>query len=199
MWWVFTAFAEPDTPIQPLELPTLPAVEVLTFDNQEVWWVDGHSAWQVIETCWTSDYLDSRWWTLDTGFREHIQTVQSLPLVSSDLDWQSDGFCIRVQGVGERVFSSIQVYEQTIQTFRPIKVTESKQSPTLRELHEDWLEGEQRVSKRVQRQLWRRFTQSFTVRSVIYSQHKPTSGVTTVSSIGNVTANLGKDRNFDLL
>ncbi len=194
MWWVFTAFAEPSTPIQPLEPPTLPSVEVLTFDNQEVWWVDSHSAWQVIETCWTSDYLDGRWWTLEAGFREHIQTVDRLPLVSSDLDWQSDGFCIRVQGVGERVLSSIQVYEQTIQTFRPIKVSEPKQSLTLRDLHQDWLEGEHRLSKRVQRQLWSRFTQSFTVRSVIYSQQRPVAEITTVSSVGNVTTNLGKDR-----
>ena len=169
--------------VVPLSTPIIPNVEVSELNGAEVWWIENtRSEWIVVEDCWRSDLMDERWWSLEPLMRTRLSSVSSDLMVSSDLEWLTTGFCLRIEGLSMSVMEARDAYLRLL--WKPLESREindidtqnfSVNEPvTLRTLHEDWLYSSYVVPRIwVQKRIWNNFVQNYTHRVVLYSPHKP--------------------------
>ena len=76
-------------------------------EQYEIWWYeDSRSDWVVVEDCWVDSDYHHEWRNLEPSIRILLFDASGVGMASSDLDWLSDGFCLRIQGSGTRCSSA---------------------------------------------------------------------------------------------
>lgn len=151
------------------DVPTLP--EPVEYNQSEyiVWWyTNQRSQWTVIEDCWSAEDVHPAWWSLEQSLRALLSQTNSTQLVSSDLDWTSDGFCIRIQGLEPSVYEQRKMYYHQLGN-GSVKRSEAS-IESLDEVHYAWLYSETHVPiQLVQNQIWKAFWKSAIQRTLVFA------------------------------
>ena len=156
----------------PLEVPTIPQPIIQVENGIENWWYeDDRSEWVVVEDCWSNDELHHQWWAIEHSIRLTLETVLVSRLVSSDLDWTHNGFCIRIQGLQNEVLSQRQIYTDILMHNDIDEFPRSIQ--TLDRRHFSWVYNEVDIPRiRRQSRMWHYFWEGASLRTV-YSSRVP--------------------------
>ena len=158
----------------PLDVPNIPNPVVYREEQYERWWYeDTRSEWVVIEDCWSSPQILSTWDTLEPSIRQLLLTTSIVGMVSSDLDWTSDGFCLRTQGLEVDVLSQREEY------FEILKAgtigSADTMVDTLDRVHYAWMANEAIPPTNFQRRrMWDMFWDGARQRTV-YTSSEPLS------------------------
>ena len=168
-----TLFAAIST-VVPLGVPNIPNPVVYREEQYERWWYeDTRSEWMAIEDCWSSPQISSAWNTLEPSVRKLLLTTPVVGMVSGDLDWTSDGFCLRIQGL------AVDVLAQREQYFEVLKVGKIESAyamgDTLDRVHHAWMADEAILPTNFRRRRgWDMFWDGARQRTV-YTSSKPLS------------------------
>ena len=156
----------------PLEVPTIPEPLVETENRSENWWYeDTRSDWVVLEDCWSNDQVHHQWWALEISIRSMLDNAPVSRLISSDLDWTYDGFCIRLQGLQNDVLSQRQIYADTL--IHADIENPPREILTLDRRHFNWIYNELDIPMMMrQKRIWRHFWEEASLRTV-YSSSLP--------------------------
>ena len=156
------------------DVPTLPEPAEYVQSDHAVWWfTNQRSQWTVIEDCWSVDEVDPAWWSIEASVRSLLTHFDSVHLVSSDLDWTTDGFCIRVQGLAPSVYEQRESYQLQLKN-GPLKWV-SNEATTLDAVHYAWLYSKEDIPIYwAQKQIWKGFWKAATQRTLVFAppQHE---------------------------
>ena len=154
----------------PLEVPIIPEPIVEVETRAETWWYeDTRSGWVVLEDCWSNDEPHHQWWALEGSIRSTLEMSPVSRLVSSDLDWTDNGFCIRLQGLKDEVLHQRQNYADIVTNaeIEPVH----RDISTLDHSHFSWVYDEIDIPRmRRQNRIWRTFWEGASLRTVYGSQ-----------------------------
>ena len=156
----------------PLEVPDIPVPLVYREGQYERWWYeDTRSKWVVIEDCWSNPQVVLGWNSLESAVRQVLLSTPTVGMVSSDLDWAADGFCLRYQGLESDVLSQREAYFQILQVESIESVVNNDH--TLDQVHYAWMADEPFVRTTFQkRRMWKQFWTD-TEQRTIYTSAEP--------------------------
>lgn len=156
----------------PLDTPDIPTPVVYQEERYERWWYQNtRSEWVVVEDCWSNPNISTYWSDMESSVRQMLVHTPNMSMVSTDLEWASDGFCIRNQGLEADVLVQREQYFDTLRRGalrRDIPIEE-----TLDWVHYSWMEDKGfSLTYFQKRKLWDLFWQYADQRTVYTSAQR---------------------------